>query len=239
MYFFTPAREPTWAAGILAWVSWEIYGQIRQANEEARQRAVGADLAPVPNANGAAAGAGANGPGAGPGAGAGAAPRLFANRADPMAALWAHGPSNARARAAALALMDRIATYNLDDEDVVLHPLFRPALPQPIRPASTLSRIATFLMLFVATLHPAVWDRRRKRLRDREGKVKEVYGAGRALVGGAERTVVPANGPAENEPVPEETGPAVGERRRDGLEPWVRAYVEGVLNGDILDEGEV
>jgi hypothetical protein len=142
---------------------------------------------------------------------------------------------NLNARARLQTTMDNIALLGIESEEQVLD-FDRPTDPQRIpQPASIPKRFFAFILLFIATLLPPVWDRRRTRLRQREGRVKEIYGAGRPRRNGAEATQASEGDEQPQEP----TAPAEGEQRRTLLQPWVRQYVEDVLNGEIAEEGEL
>ncbi|KAH9482820.1 putative oxidoreductase C26H5.09c [Psilocybe cubensis] len=163
LYFVAPARTPVFGALILAWMLYEIWQPIRNGIQNGWGRNPGAGLnqgqqqqnvndAPgnvVPNAVPAP-----GGPGVLPAA---------ANvpvRPGPV------GPVTLDLQAGAL--LDNLANLNIEEEQRMLNqtegaPAAEPGLGH---------KITTFVSLFLTTLHPAIWNRRRVALRRREGVVR-------------------------------------------------------------------
>lgn len=260
MYFFTPARKPLWAACIVAWMGWEVYVVLRHAGRERRREQGGGDD-PVIARDDGGGNAGVGAPDAGGPAVAGQAGpvnqgRLPPNRGQQFGVLPVRAEDVEQ-------VVERLATVNLATESSLLTrsiadlppppsaptegaaPVVPPRRPERSSPAyerALLHRIGTFFFLLVVSLVPAIWDRRRARIREREGWVRDMFAVGRPL----NPTPTPppnANG-AEGEeapvPPPQPSGTDEAARRREGLPPgWQTLYVERVLEGDIGDDAEL
>lgn len=88
-------------------------------------------------------------------------------------------------------------------------------------------KLQTFLVLFFATLHPAVWDERRKLLRQREGRLRTEMNALEARNGEGEET------PEDRARAEARAKLAEQHARRPR---WVREYIDRLRSGDWLDD---
>ncbi|KAF8322080.1 hypothetical protein DL93DRAFT_2223687 [Clavulina sp. PMI_390] len=236
-------------------------GQQQQAGDGVEGQENGVNGAPAAALDGAP-GNGNNAGGANPGAG-GAAPAADAGVAagpNPPASLAADPNANELAR-----LVDRVANMNLAGESKALSLAVQPprsaagSAPIPGRgpPApespddqrppelgaveaavepSLVHRSTTFLALFITSLIPAIWERRRARLRQRERWVQNMFVLGLPTETPSATTTTPAAG---GEAPPQPTGDELAKRRVEALAGWRRAYVERVISGEAGDDGEM
>ncbi|EEB89443.1 hypothetical protein MPER_12457, partial [Moniliophthora perniciosa FA553] len=146
LYFVAPARKPVFGFLIIAWVLYEIWQPIRNGILRGWQRGV---VAEERERNGNAA--------AMPGAQNEAPAGVNAQRPNPPAV----GVNNQ----GGAAVLDTFANYNISEEEAELsrgdaqEPGFR-------------QKATVFAALFLATVHPAIWNRRRAALRPREGRIR-------------------------------------------------------------------
>lgn len=222
LYFISPARKPFIGFIIAAWVVYELWGAVRIAMGYDGNRAGNAD-----GPNGQAQAAPAPGAGADGNAPLGPAP----NPMHAMPAQMGGRPrtqGNARSRSHTDMVMDMAARMNLDDEERAL----TAAPGTQVRPPSLGHKLTTFMGLLVMTLHPELWNRRRARLRQREGRVRTEANA---------REDNPASGEGEDDTQREER-----QRRQRAREDliaqhhrrplWVREYIERVRRNEWVDE---
>jgi len=203
LYIFTPSRRPLFATMIGLWVAWEVYTVVRAAMP-----------ADVRAPRRAAAAAAANG------AGAGAAPGA-------AAANGANGVAGAPTRLAFLPeepgvdALARLATIQLGNEAAMLEPGAEPAQVPDWR-----QRTRAFFTLFVLSVHPAWWERRRRLLRNREGQLRTRYRQPEppAPEAAAEEQ---APGQPPREPPPPPPQPPAG---------WAASYIDRVRNVEWIDE---
>lgn len=146
LYFFSPFQKPIFGIIVAAWLLYETWNTIRNAMPRLRgNHAADARARPLMEAAHPLA---PNAP-------------LRAPPAPP------HRIPVQRPRPVSETLMDTLASVNLRDEtnalDSRLEAIAAPTLGH---------RIKTFVQLLVLTTHPAVWDRRRAMLRQREGRVR-------------------------------------------------------------------
>jgi len=111
-------------------------------------------------------------------------------------------------------------------------PLENAAVEAAVEP-SLVHRSTTFLALFVTSLFPVIWERRRARLRARERWVRDMFIHGRPSIDTQAPRTVDSGAPA-----PQPSGPEVAQRRVEALAGWRRAYVERVISGEAGDDGE-
>ena len=120
---------------------------------------------------------------------------------------------------------------------------------------SLVHRSTTFLALFVTSLVPAIWERRRTKLRDRERWVRDQFirgeggappgpgGAAAREEGGGQTLGGAAHGAGEggNAQPALLTGPELARRRREGLglAGWRKDYVERVIAGEAGDDDDM
>jgi len=225
VYFVSPARKPVFGIVVGAWILYEAWGPIRAAIFGAADRhgapGINAGLAPRPLEEGAPARPG-------PGQNGAAQPRVQAQGAVPRTPDHVTRHINQ-----AEALIDGVANINIPAEGEAL------AASERARPAEDpglAQKITTFLSLLVLTLHPAVWNRRRVVLRQREGRIRteanarerepEAPSAGENVTTEAEMT--------ERERVARVRAELVAQHARRPR--WVQAYVDRVRAGEWVDD---
>ena len=98
---------------------------------------------------------------------------------------------------------------------------------------SLVHRSTTFLALFVTSLVPAIWERRRARLRQRERWVRDMFVQGQPSIGAQVRGV------DSEASAPQPSGAELAQRRTEALAGWRRAYVERVISGEAGDDAEL
>lgn len=231
VYFVSPARKPVFGIVVGAWILYEAWGPIRAAIFGAADRhgapGINAGPAPRPQGEGAAARP------AGPEQNGAGQPRAQAQGAAPRTPDQA-----ARHVSQAEALVDSVANINIPAEGEAL------AASERARPAEEpglAQKLTTFLSLLVLTLHPAVWNRRRVVLRQREGRIRteanarerepeapsaDVNGDGENATTEAERI--------ERERVARVRAELVAQHARRPR--WVQAYVDRVRAGEWVDD---
>ncbi|KAF9483955.1 hypothetical protein BDN70DRAFT_873083 [Pholiota conissans] len=210
LYFFAPARKPIFGVLILGWMLYEIWQPIRNGLRNGWGRRQENGQRQENNGRPAPAVGQPNVP-QGPG------PRLPGHP----------GPVAAEAQAAQL--FDTLANLNLDDEQRSLNSNLNGPPPEP-----TLGhKIITFLCLFVTTLHPAIWNRRRVVLRRREGVVRTEANV---------RNAPPPAPDSDSNESPVETEAA---RRREllvaqyGRYPrWIQRYMDRVVAEEWVDDSD-
>jgi len=205
LYFVAPARKPVYGILILAWMIYEVWQPIRNFFFRDWRRAVAEDLArqngparPVPNP---AQQGHQRPPAMGPGG-------VAANRIDTQAA----------------ALLDSLANINIQTEEQAIAP---PAGTTPEEP-SFAHKAMTFVSLLAMTVHPAVWNRRRVALRQREGRIRADVNAREPQSEGEDA--------AQNEDRAQVRGELVAQYAR--RPQWVRDYMERVAAGDWVDDSD-
>lgn len=205
VYFFSPSKRPVFGLILSAWIFYEAWGALRGV------------LGDRPNANNAEA----QQDRAGNGAPAGDQPQPAQGQ---NVAAGNNGPANvngARPRQAANQsfsdqIIDTIGSARLEQEERELSGACRcvPSLPEKLR---------MFTLLFLSTLHPAIWDRRRNALRKREGRLRTEDNVRQAPVD--ENT-------SQDRIQARDEVTARHERRA----AWVQQYVERVLTTEYLDD---
>lgn len=235
---------------------WEVWGPVRRAlglgdgeNEAAGQQQQGGAV----NANGGQHGGNGNGNDAGQvriddPAAAGA--QVPPNPNPPV-----NGNGNPPAIANGDSIIDTLASIDIPQGEVALAS-FGPSpdtnpnaqtndvqaqlVPEP----SLLNKSVSFLALFLATAHPAVWNKRRRYLSEREGRVREEM---RMLLAGNEDSSANERGEGEGEGEGAQGGPVVGEelnarraqaqavaRERYIRRPeWVKRYMMRVVSAGL------
>ncbi|KZT39651.1 hypothetical protein SISSUDRAFT_984605 [Sistotremastrum suecicum HHB10207 ss-3] len=153
LYFFSPARKPVIAIAVVFWVLWEMWAVVQAAilperpGNENPNRGL-ANLNRPANNNNAQ---GAPNP---------AARGLVPNGIPGLTDLARNGSTSM--------VLNTLAELNLVNEDNALFGQSAQARRSP----SLFHRAKMFVSLFVLTLHPAIWLRRRNALRVREGRLK-------------------------------------------------------------------
>lgn len=259
MYFFSPARKPLFSLLVGVWVLYEAWGVIRLAFEDVDplERRAGANA-------GREAGVGNGVPPGAPGQAAAGGAAGAPNGGDPHQQVPHQPPHAAPAQAQPHNLspdyiLSRLARLHLVEEDQYLDP----------RPSSGAAQTNTaepgwffkarlFVALFVLTLHPAFWNRRRVLLTAREAKIRTESHAREAAEEAerdAQQLLQRRQEDAErrgegNGEAPTPTPTTVEERalqarraalqqivERDGRRPiWVREYVNRVVRDSWADE---
>ena len=222
-YFIVPARTPIMAILVMAWLLYEVWQPVRRAliGREA--------LARIPEVqrradNGVGAGQGqnnapqANGPPQNgfqvPALNQPQRPNLF---------------PNGLLDQPATVLLDNLANLNIAEEERIINstpgtPTVEPGLGH---------KFTTFLSLFIATLHPAIWNRRRVALRRREGVVRTEANA---------RNAPPPASPTEGES--ESTTDRATQIREelraqfDRRPRWIQQYMQRVVAEDWVDDSD-
>ncbi|KAI0306953.1 hypothetical protein B0F90DRAFT_1683786 [Multifurca ochricompacta] len=154
LYFFSPFQKPVFGIIVAAWLLYETWNTIRNAipRLNARDNHADEDARILGNARVRPAEA---------------ARPLVPNvplRAPPVPL---HRAPMHRPRPPSETMVETLATVNLREESNALE-----ARPEAIATPTIGHRIKTFVGLLMLTAHPAVWDRRRTALRQREGRVR-------------------------------------------------------------------
>ncbi|KAJ3807389.1 hypothetical protein F5876DRAFT_48155 [Lentinula aff. lateritia] len=220
LYFVAPARKPFFMLLVLAWVGWEIWGWVAAlgVRVEVEIERGGGHME--------GGGAGERQPGGG-GVPQPAPPPVQQNVAAqaPPAVPAANNPP-APAPAAPPTLLDNLASFGIAQDQVALEstlPLETDS-PEP----GFARKILLFLVLFLISVHPAVWNRRRALLRAREGQVRVEMGVLAEGVGEQE------SGAADDASALETTRRA--QRRAEmyvkymSRPAWVRRYMQRVMS---------
>ncbi|KAJ7742462.1 hypothetical protein DFH07DRAFT_836546 [Mycena maculata] len=219
LYFFAPARKPVFGILIVMWMLYEVWRPIRDGlnrgwnraaaenanrNQRPQQQqqvrpAVNAPANPADRRQGAPP---APRPAAGPGAGAAAA-----NDIDQQMA----------------AAFDGLANLNIQAEADTIRR--GPAAEEP----GLGRKVVTFITLLLTTMHPAVWNRRRGLLRQREGQIRMDANARAAEL--------------EDTPDDPQAQARIGRRaqliaQHEERPRWLREYMDRVVEGGWVDEAD-
>jgi hypothetical protein len=236
LYIFSPARKPVMALAVGAWVLYEVWNaitgvlapQVRRANagpgaveppqqQGAQANDVAQPIGPVANNQQQVVAAQANRPVVP------ATPRPVVNVARPQDVI-----------------LEAVSKLNLDAEQRTLEARPEDEGRESVNaPPTMIYRARTFISLFITTLHPAVWDRRRAVLSIREGQI-------RTEASGREREEEqPSNADAdlpEEERTRRQQEAQKREENRSALVAqharrprWVKEYVERVCAGEWVD----
>ena len=210
MYFFSPSKRPVFGILLSLWILYETWGALRAVLGNERQ--------------GGAAGARAEGGGA---EGANNAVRPGAGAAQPQGVPGAEAANQPATRRHSDFLLDFLANMNLRAEDDILNADAPVPAPEP----SLFLKARSFVGLFVMSLHPAMWDRRRTALRRREGRLR--------TEANIRESAPPA--PAEGEELSAQDASRAQARaqviaRHERRPAWVRSYVDRVQNTEWVDD---
>ncbi|KAI0772002.1 hypothetical protein BD413DRAFT_474790 [Trametes elegans] len=211
LYFFSPSKRPLFGLLLSVWIIYEAWAAMRLVLNDGQDRAAERPAnPPAPNAPAGQAGAV-------PAAAAGAAPGLT---------------NASRGRSPADALLDHFSMMNLSAEDALLDsdtPTPTPGLWQKTR---------MFVSLFLMTLFPAAWDRRRAALRRREGRIRtEANAREAALTERAERESAGADAPPRS--ADDEARAHAREQlviRHERRPAWLKEYVQRVQFSEWVDD---
>lgn len=202
LYFFSPFQKPVLGIIVTAWLLYETWNTIRNAIPRLHVRGNHADDARMRPAE--------------------APPPALAPHAPLRAApVQPHRMPIQRQRPASETLMDTLANANLREETNALD-----SRPEAMAVPTVGHRIKTFIQLLVLTAHPAMWDRRRTALRQREGRVR------------TEMNALEAPGPTEGTGDGEANEVRARARAEHSRRPvWVSEYMERVRRGgDWVDD---
>jgi hypothetical protein len=189
LYFFSPFQKPVFGIVVTAWLLYETWNTIRNAIPRLNMRGNHGDedVRLIGNVR--------------------ARPAQVAHPLAPNVPLRAPAPPPHRTviqpqRPPSATMMDTLASVNLREESSALD-----ARPEAGAAPTIGHRVKTFVELLLITAHPALWDRRRAALRQREGRV---------------RTEINAREGADS---------------GEGRAGWVREYIERVgRGGDWVDD---
>lgn len=219
LYFVAPARKPIFGILIIAWMLYEIWMPIRNGLIRGWRRAI-AEEQRRQNPNAAAPAGQPEQPNAEQIPNAQPGPRPPNLRPGGIAA--------AGIDQQAAALFNTLGNMNVQAEEQILNHT------GPVAPPTFSHKLMTFVSLLFTTLHPAVWNRRRVALRQREGRIRT-----EAVV----RTEIP---PTEGEEGESDTR-ARDNRARLRMEltaqharrpVWIQRYIERVVEGDWVDDSD-
>ncbi|KAJ3991337.1 hypothetical protein F5050DRAFT_1581580 [Lentinula boryana] len=168
LYFVAPARKPFFLLLILAWVGWEIWGWFGGLGLRVEVEDQAGDIGRGVRGNndnngGGVAQAGVPIPPPVPQHAQAPAPN------GPHAVVPGNNNAPGTTPARPPSIIDALASFDITESEAALSSF----LPENDVKEPGLSRKAiSFFVLLIATVHPAVWNRRRAILRAREGRVK-------------------------------------------------------------------
>jgi hypothetical protein len=199
LYFFSPFQKPVFGIIVAAWLLYETWNTIRNAIPRLRGNPTDDARVRPPEA----------------------APALAPNAPPRAPQAPPHRAPIQRQRPVSETLMDTLASVNLREETSALD-----SQPAALAPPTVGHRIKAFIQLLVLTAHPAVWDRRRAMLRQREGRVRTELNA----LGGP----APSEGNGDGQANETLARLRAEHARRPG---WVSDYMERVRRGgDWVDD---
>jgi len=207
LYFVAPARKPIFGILILAWMLYEIWRPIRNGLIRRWQRAVQENQPPQ------------NAPA-----------RQVHNPVAPGPERPQNGPAGGGVAGhidnQAVIVVNALGDMNIATEERILSDTPEAATIEP----GIGHKVITFFSLLFTTTHPAVWNRRRVALRQREGRIRMEAGM---------RNTVPAD--TDGEEAQNETRVQLSAelRAQHARRPrWVRNYMERVVVGDWVDDSD-
>lgn len=229
VYFVSPVRKPIFGLVIGAWILYEAWGPIRAVINGGADRHMAPGMAahvPRPQEDGLAGrpGLGQNGAPQPQPQGQGMVPRA---------------PERVTRDAnQAGVLFDSLANINIPAETAALAASER---ARPTEEPGMMHKITTFMSLLVLTLHPAIWNRRRMILRQREGRIRTEADAMERQPEGSEADAGDEGentnvdeGMAERERVARVRAELAAQHTRRPR--WVQGYVDRVRRGEWSDE---
>ncbi|KZP24535.1 hypothetical protein FIBSPDRAFT_415678 [Athelia psychrophila] len=228
VYFVSPTRKPLFGLLVGAWIVYEAWGPLRAALNGAAQREA-AQAGPAPARQGQEGGAGAAGNAQGQN-GAAAQPGALAQDG----AVGAANRPGVRHAAYAGTVLDSLANINIPTEAQVLAASERTPPPPPPRLAH---KITTFVALLLLTLHPAVWDRRRVAVRQREGHLRTETNARERQPEAPTAEAVEGEGTAQRSEQERMAAVRADLTAVHARRPrWVQDYVERARSGEWVDD---
>ncbi|EGO01793.1 hypothetical protein SERLA73DRAFT_49448 [Serpula lacrymans var. lacrymans S7.3] len=229
LYFISPARKPIIGMCIIAMIMYEMWAHVRVVI--VRPFNQGAENNPqAPQQNGGAADAqfAPQGQGRQPGAQAPAGPN--GNQGQP-------GPQN-RPRlpteTQADGVLHSLALTNIHSESHALWPMQGAQGP---REPGLLRKLVIFLSLLILTLHPAVWNKRRAALKQREGQLRTELNAMESDARDREDGTREASSNDANSNELRQTEMRARLLEQHARRPrWVKEYVQRARSGEFLDD---
>lgn len=212
LYFVAPARKPIFGILIFAWMLWEIWVPIRNGLVRGWRRALAEDQQ---RQNG------------------GAAPQGQQAAQPNVAAGVGGGGGGGEVRAAgdrldnqANAVLENLGNMNINAEEQIINQITGPATEEP----GLAHKVMTFFGLLITTMHPAVWNRRRTALRQREGRIR------------TEANVRATPPPEEGADTPPDEARAQLRAdlvaQHDRRPQWVQRYIARVVDADWVDDSD-
>ncbi|KAJ7499054.1 hypothetical protein FB451DRAFT_1548773 [Mycena latifolia] len=219
LYFFAPARKPVFGILIVMWMLYEVWRPIRDGVQRGWNRAA-AEQANAPNQQPQQQQQQRNGP-VRPAANGQANPGPADRRQVPVPRPGAAAANDFDQQVAAA--FDGLANFNIQAEEETIRrgvPAEEPGFGQ---------KLVAFVTLLVTTIHPAVWNRRRAVLRQREGQIRMDANARAAEL---------------DENVDDPQTQARIQRRAQLIAQheqrprWLREYMDRVMEGGWVDEAD-
>ncbi|KAJ6629129.1 hypothetical protein B0H10DRAFT_25296 [Mycena sp. CBHHK59/15] len=221
LYFFAPARKPVFGILIVAWMLYEVWRPIREGIQRGWNRAAAEHANHHPHHHHQQQQQQPQ-PQRRPGANVQVNPGPVERRL---------GPAPPRAGAVAAndidqqfaAVFNGLANFNIQAEEELIRrgaDVDEPGLTQ---------KVITFLTLLVTTIHPAVWNRRRAVLRQREGQIRMDANA---------RAAEPAEGVDDQQSQNRALRQAQLIAQHAQRPRWLRDYMDRVVEGGWVDEAD-
>ena len=208
LYFFSPSKRPLFGLVLSVWILYEAWNALHLVlRDGGNDRAANAAAGNAP----APAPAGQQGPAPAPAGVAGPNMPVIRPR-----------------RSSVNAFLDWVATINLHAEDLLLES----GGPAP----GIVQKTRMFVTLFLMSLYPAAWDRRRLELRRREGRLRTEA----RLREAPPPEEADANTEGQAQPTQEDVMRARAREqciaRHERRPAWVRGYVERALETEWVDD---
>ena len=213
LYFFSPTRKPFFGLLLGCWVLYEAWGAIRGAlgngdDPAEPRRGVQNQARRRPNANPIARQEEQDNP---------------VNRQYPDLLNWTNMTTSDL-------ILNKLSRLNFSNELIYIYS--REGTRNGQQP-NFFERARIFIILFILTLHPAIWNRRRTALKLREGSLRTEANIIRRAQEGANND----NDTNLQEQRPEVDAVRVQIRERHEARPrWVREYVERIQAAESLDD---
>ncbi|KAJ7086755.1 hypothetical protein C8R44DRAFT_862062 [Mycena epipterygia] len=215
LYFFAPARKPVFGILIVIWMMYEVWRPIRDGIHRGWNRAV-AEHANQPHPNQPQRNVPARPAGNGQ---ANPAPAERRQGAAPRPGAAAANDLDQQVAAA----FDGLANFNIQAEEETIR------RGTPVEEPGIAHKVVAFVTLLLTTVHPAVWNRRRAVLRQREAQIRMDANARAAEL---------------DENVEDPQAQARIQRRAQLIAQheqrprWLREYMDRVVEGAWVDEAD-